>query len=285
MTLFLLVLAVGVVLWSHNRPVQPVSVVAQAPVGEKPVSKPVKERTKPKAVDPAVTPVETPVSNGLNSIAYLEQPKLSDSERVFYNTTGRYSYVYAPEHRQSRWVAYKLTRDDIGGVGRSGSFKVDSMITACGWVCATNQDYRQSGYDRGHLLPSGDRTRTVEENRSTFLFSNVSPQHPRLNQRIWKDLEERLRRQTSQYDTLYIVTGGVLEDSAGYPVIGSGVSVPELFYKVIAGRKNDAFELDAYVMPNAAENAGSFGAHRVSVDSVERLTGLEFFPLIHAKRD
>ncbi len=219
------------------------------------------------------------------SIAYLEQPRVAPGETVLYNVVGRYSFVYDPDHRQARWVAYKLTASDLGDAGRSSSgFRVDPRIGRQGWICAVDDDYRGSGYDRGHLLPSGDRTRTAQENRETFLFSNASPQLHYLNGGIWRVLEEELRSRTAWYDTLYIVVGGAIEPGRDYPTIGSGVAVPELFYKVVANRRGDDFEQEAYVMPNAAQNKGKYHLHRVPVDSVERLTGLDFFPLIDQKK-
>lgn len=246
----MLFLTAGVILWSHCRR------------------------------SPVASPQPEPPVAGLNSIAFLEQPRLSTSDKVFYNTAGRYSFVYLPDHKQSQWVAYKLTKTDTGSTDRADSFKVDPMIGAYGWTCAVDSDYRNSGYDRGHLVPSADRTCDEAANRATFLFSNIAPQLHKLNGGIWKSLEEELRKRTAQYDTLYIVTGGVLQKERTYPFIGAGVSVPELFYKVVAMRKGNLFETEAYVMPNASENNGAYRAHQVTLDSVGRLTGLQFFPLI-----
>ncbi len=127
-------------------------------------------------------------------------------------------------------------------------------------------------------MPSADRTDSEASNRSTFLYSNMAPQQPRLNRGPWKRLEEQLRAQTSAYDTLYIVVGTVLP--AHPETIGRGVAVPELFFKAIALRRADVFEMAAYVMPNdtALLTGRDYTEFSVSVDSVERLSGLDLFP-------
>ncbi len=219
----------------------------------------------------------------------LELPLTGPQDTVIYNSAGRYSFLYAPAHRQARWVAYKLTRSDISaGAERSDNFRTDPLLAAFGWPSASNADYTNSGYDRGHLLPSADRTASAEENRATFLFSNIAPQLPRLNRGVWKNLEEELRRVCADFDTLYIVTGGVLPaPAAGMPAIGRGVTVPPLFFKAIVLRSGDSFQARAYVIPNGDESSlvPDFRHYEVTVDSVRRLTGIRLFPNVALEGD
>ncbi len=215
------------------------------------------------------------------SSGHLELPALSVFDTVICNTAGRYTFSYRPSGKIARWVAYKLTRSDLSGAAdRSDSFAPDPLLSVYGWHSATHSDYRGSGYDRGHLLPSADRTDSEASNRSTFLYSNMAPQLPKLNRGPWKRLEERLRAQTSDYDTLYIVVGTVLPSRPR--TIGRGVVVPELFFKAVALRRADVFESAAYVMPNEVSRlAGQdYTAFEVPLDSVERLSGLDLFPCI-----
>lgn len=278
----LLVLAIAVVVWSHNqRPFRSVytdgmvaKIASAAPKQKSTVNQSIVEKSAEKVEKPV------PETVGIRC-GHIELPWIGEPERVVWSADGRYTYCYAPEKRQSRWVAYKLTRSDVGaGAGRSDSFREDPQVPARGWVGATNGDYRNSGYDKGHLVPSADRSRSVAENRATFLFSNISPQVPKLNRGPWKELEEALRRSTQRYDTLYIVAGGVTGGS-DMPVIGrSRVGVAKLFYKAIVFRKGDRFEAAAYVMPNREGVARDYKRYGVSVDSVERLTGLDLFPAV-----
>ena len=227
---------------------------------------------------PAVTP---PVTEKPSSVGGLELPALGERDTIIYNEAGRYTFLYKPSSKVSRWVAYKLTRSDMTGVAdRSDAFKPDAMLETYGWVSATDADYKGSGYDRGHLLPSADRTCSDAANRATFLYSNMAPQLPKLNRGAWKTLEEKLRGLTKDYDTLYIVVGAVLDGRL--QAIGDGVAVPELFFKAVALRKANDFEGVAYVMPNDDRLLGGkkYDDFEVAVDSVERLTGLDLFPRI-----
>lgn len=248
-----LVLAGAVIACSHNL----------APVGEEP---------------PAVTP---PVTEKPLSVGGLELPALRERDTVIYNEQGRYTFLYQPSCKVSQWVAYKLTLSDMTGVAdRSDAFRPDPRLAIYGWASSLDADYRGSGYDRGHLLPSADRTCSEAANRATFLYSNMAPQLPKLNRGAWKTLEEKLRELAKDYDTLYIVTGTVLD--GGLRTIGDGVAVPELFFKAVALRRADDFEGVAYVMPN---DGGLLGGKRyddfeVALDSVERLAGLDLFPNI-----
>lgn len=231
-----------------------------------------------------IRPVEPPPPvNGMPVVACggLELPALAESDTVIYNAEGRYTFLYAPSCKVSRWVAYKLTRSDVSGeASRSDAFREDALLEMYGWPSATHADYKGSGYDRGHLLPSADRTSSAAANRATFLYSNMAPQLPKLNRGAWKLLEEHLRKQSADYDTLYIVVGALLDDEL--PTIGSGVAVPALFFKAVVLREADAFTGEAYVMPNDAERLAGHGYadFEVTMDSVERLTGLDLFPAI-----
>lgn len=214
----------------------------------------------------------------------LEVPDLSAvpaGEHVIYNTEGRYTLLYVPEYKLSRWVAYTLTRSDIkGDAGRSGDFKIDPQIERS--LSATDADYLYSGYNKGHLLPSADRQQSKKANGATFLYSNAAPQLRELNGGAWKVLEGHLRTLlTEDYDILYIVVGGVLTEELRH--IGAGkVAVPELFFKAVIMRQDYDLDSVAYVMPNNKEilEGKKFDSFKVSIDSVERLTGLDLFPRI-----
>lgn len=231
--------------------------------------------------EPERLPVVPPVTEKLSVSGGLELPALGQRDTVLYNEEGRYTFLYQPSCKVSRWVAYKLTRSDVtGDADRSDVFRPDPRLEIYGWPSAADSDYKGSGYDRGHLLPSADRKCSATVNRATFLYSNMAPQLPRLNRGVWKTLEEKLRGLTADYDTLYIVVGAVLDDPV--QTIGDGVAVPRLFYKAVALRKADDFEGVAYVMPNDDRllSGKKYGDFEVTVDSVERLTGLDLFPRI-----
>ena len=207
----------------------------------------------------------------------LACPFFANDEFVVRCPEGRYTMLYDTAYRQAAWVAYLLTRRDVSGKGvkRSGVFKSDPEVIARGWPSAADRDYTGSGFDRGHLLPSADRDDTPQENGATFRLSNVSPQRPGLNRGTWRRLEERVRRWAARYDSLYIVTGGELTPSLRR--IRGGVGIPQRFFKTILVRDGGTFRAIAFLIPNTERPAGDCFRYAISVDSLERVLGMDFY--------
>ena len=207
----------------------------------------------------------------------LACPFFANDEFVVRCPEGRYTMLYDTAYRQAAWVAYLLTRRDVSGKGvkRSGVFKSDPEVIARGWPSAADRDYTGSGFDRGHLLPSADRNDTPQENGATFRLSNVSPQRPGLNRGTWRRLEERVRRWAARYDSLYIVTGGELTPALRR--IRGGVGIPQRFFKTILVRDGGTFRAIAFLIPNTERPAGDCFRYAISVDSLERVLGMDFY--------
>ena len=251
------------------------------PLPPSPVEEPDTVRTEP------VLP-ESPASDTVRPVvpnAYiLTIPAIPDHAFVLTNTDGRYVSYYVPEKRQPAWVAYVLTRDEVKKkvVGRSDKFTRDREVLQRGWICADDSDYKRSGYDRGHLVPSADRDDSARENRATFLYSNISPQRPRVNRYVWQDLESQVRRWAIMYDSLCVVTGGVLkEDGKPMKTIGPNqIAVPNYFYKVLLAKYRDSYYAIGFIIPNTDDANSDFKRYTVSVDKVEEVTGIDFFPAL-----
>ncbi|CDN33121.1 Endonuclease [Mucinivorans hirudinis] len=213
----------------------------------------------------------------------IELPLCKENDSLIINSIGRYTLQYSPHYRSAMWVAYKLCAADLSGnAGRSNSFTQDRELAARGYVTARNGDYLKSGYDKGHLLPSADRQKTKQENCSTFILSNVSPQKPKLNRGVWKKLEEHIRREVTRCDTLYIVVGALLHPAL--PRLGlSAIAIPELYFKAILSRRNNHYFSAAYLIPNTETPRNNFFDYQISIDSLERLAKLRLFPKILGK--
>ena len=106
-------------------------------------------------------------------------------------------------------------------------------------------------------------------------MSNVSPQRPGLNRGTWRRLEERVRRWAARYDSLYIVTGGELTPSLRR--IRGGVGIPQRFFKTILARDGGTFRAIAFLIPNTERPAGDCFRYAISVDSLERVLGMDFY--------
>ena len=188
----------------------------------------------------------------------------------------------------SNWVAWHNDKRWLGEMKRSNDFRADSTLPEK-WYRVHEGSYRRSGYDRGHMCPSGDRTNTQLDNSITFLMTNMVPQAPNNNQGPWAALEIYGRELVQQGKELYIYCGGF--GSQGY--LDSGrVQIPELTWKTILildvgeddlSRITSTTRTIAVVMPNNNAKISKFEdwkKFRVSVDSVESLTGYDFFSLV-----
>lgn len=188
-----------------------------------------------------------------------------------------YTLSYSEDHEQSEWVFYRLDKNHLSKKNYKRPYFIEDskvLTNSADW-----RNYKKSGYDRGHLCPAGDRKFSYKAFEETFLTSNISPQLPEFNQGIWNQLEQRVRYWTKMYDQLIIVTGGVLNDDLaeiGY----ESVSVPNYFYKIIFRQEGDMYHIIAFLIPNQVETE-SLNHYQTSVDSIEKLTGIDFFEKIN----
>ncbi len=181
-----------------------------------------------------------------------------------------FTLSYNATHKQADWVYYRpCIGQDEDKVKRTNNFREDKLVSS---GSAKPSDYVKSGYDRGHLCPAGDMTLSAEAMSETFYMSNMSPQVPGFNRGIWKSLEEQVRKWGKE-EEIYVVTGPVFKDDKGKIGV-SGVTVPGYYYKVVYSPGRE--QMIAFVLPNEKSDR-QFTDHVVSVDSVERLTGIDFF--------
>ncbi|GAA4276852.1 DNA/RNA non-specific endonuclease [Aquimarina mytili] len=189
-------------------------------------------------------------------------------------THNHYSLSYSEKHEQAEWVAYHLKKEHLSSNEfKRPYFEVDKRVrtSSADW-----RNYKKSGYDRGHLCPAGDRRFSYDAFEETFLTSNVTPQNHQFNSGIWNDLEQKVRYWAKTYNGVYVVTGGVLSDNLktiGY----EAVSVPKYFYKIILNKNADTPRMIAFLM-EAKDSKASLKEFVVSVDHIEELTGIDFFP-------
>ena len=185
-----------------------------------------------------------------------------------------YSLSYSEPHEQAEWVAYELKTSHISSTNHKRPyFEIDEAVKtgAAHW-----RNYKNSGYDKGHLCPAGDRRFTKEAHDETFLTSNISPQEHEFNSGVWNRLEQKVRYWAKKNDGIFIVTGGVLKDNL--KTIGEGkVAVPNQFYKIILDNTNGKIKVLAFLV-NHQDSDLPLYKFVVSVDEVEALTGIDFFP-------
>ncbi|MBX2979760.1 MAG: DNA/RNA non-specific endonuclease [Flavobacteriales bacterium] len=192
--------------------------------------------------------------------------------------------VYDQKHKQAKWVAHIATPDLItGNLARIDSFLPDPLVKG---GTAVTTDYWYSGYDRGHLVPSADMRWNQDALAATYLYSNISPQKPELNRESWAELEDWLRRYVNfSKQRVFVVTGPVLRD--GLPIMEkpnrqNDVSIPELFYKVIVDLDSDSPKGIAFLQSNGKNEYPTI-SYAVPIDSVEKITGIDFFASLDDK--
>ena len=185
-----------------------------------------------------------------------------------------YSLSYIEEHEQAEWVAYELKESQLSSVNHKRPyFEIDKAVKtgAANW-----RNYKKSGYDRGHLCPAGDRRFSKEAHDETFLTSNISPQNHAFNAGVWNRLEQKVRYWAKKNKGVFVITGGVLKN--GLNSIGDeNVSVPEQFYKVLLDNTKGEIKILAFLLPHEDSKLPLY-KFVVSVDTIESLTGIDFFP-------
>ena len=190
-----------------------------------------------------------------------------------------YTLSYNEPYEQAEWVAYELKKSYV----RNNNFKrpffnEDSKVKT---GSAHWRNYKNSGYDKGHLVPAGDMGFDVNAYNDTFYTSNISPQLHSFNEGIWNRLEQKVRYWAVKYNGLYVVTGGVLDNSL--KSIGKeNVSVPKYFYKVLMSKTGNEVKMIAFLVPNEASERPLY-EFVVSVDRLEKMTGIDFFPALEDK--
>lgn len=189
-----------------------------------------------------------------------------------------YALSYSEKDEQAEWVAYKLFKNSINNsVKRKDNFRKDLKIIT---GSATLKDYKKSGYDRGHLAPAKAMSFSKETMSESFYMSNMSPQKPSFNRGIWKKLEEKVRSWILISDSLYVVTGPVLDKPLGK--IGENkVTVPRSYYKSVIRFKNKQLFGIGFLLKNE-KSKNELASFVVSIDSIEKVTGLNFFYLLDA---
>jgi len=194
----------------------------------------------------------------------------------------QYALSYNRDNGEANWVSWHLDSSWLGSAARQNDFRADTTLPA-GWYQVQATDYSGSGFDRGHMCPSADRTITVAANSATFLMTNMIPQLPANNQGVWANLESYCRTLVSQGNELYIISGG---QGLQYFIANGHVAVPAQTWKVIVVLSNGTNDVSrvttttrtiAVVMPNSGSIGTDWKAYRVSVDQVEAITGFDFF--------
>ncbi|GAY27458.1 dNA/RNA non-specific endonuclease [Prevotella sp. MGM1] len=188
-----------------------------------------------------------------------------------------YTVSYNKDTRLPNWVAWNLTADHTDGPFKRAGLKFREDVDVPE-PRATDRDYYNSGYDRGHMCPSADCKWCEAAQSESFLFTNACPQVQGLNSGDWNEMEIMCRRWAEKYGSLYIVCGPILYDGKHKRIGKSKVAVPDAFFKVVL-RLGDNPSAIGFIYKNMSGNRPK-GDYVNTVDEVERITGYDFFPAL-----
>lgn len=180
---------------------------------------------------------------------------------------------YNEPFEQAEWVAYVLKKNHLTYDDRKRPYFIEDpkvKTKSADW-----RNYKGSGYDRGHLCPAGDRRFSEQAYNETFYTSNISPQDRDFNAGVWNRLEMQVRSWAKRYDELFVITGGVLENSLD-EIGEEDVDVPEYYYKIVSRGRGDNIKVVGFLMKNE-ESSLSIESFLVPLNKIEKMTGIDFF--------
>jgi endonuclease G len=200
----------------------------------------------------------------------------------------QYALSYSRDRGIPNWVSWHVNKDWIGDAPRQNDFRADMTLPES-WYSVTTASYAGSGFDRGHHVPSADRTKTAQDNSATFLMTNIIPQAPKNNQETWGNLEDYTRKLVEQGNEVYVImgnygVGGEGTYGAAQTIDQGRVTVPARIWKVLLilpegendiNRVNTSTRVIAIDTPNKNTLSSEWGTFRTSVDAIEQNTGYD----------
>ena len=188
-----------------------------------------------------------------------------------------YVLSYNKAHNTPNWVAWQLTSNHVDGpIPRSKKFWADSLLSVenrVDWY-----EYKESGYDRGHMCPAGDNKWNKLAMYECFYMSNMCPQDPALNNGSWKILEESCRQWAVNEGKIYIVCGPIYRKNIKHKQIGidHSIDVPEAFFKVVLSLRKGHEKAIGFLYSNDSKHQNYRDVAK-SIDDIESLTNIDFF--------
>jgi endonuclease G len=209
---------------------------------------------------------------------YYPKYKISSAEKVLNHTA--YSLSYDTIHHLAKWAIYTLSKENVANkvAERKNKFTPDPLLP---YSTNLDKDYKNSGFDKGHLVPAADMAFSETTMNESFYFSNTTPQYPSFNRGIWKKLEDKVRKWAVEKNQIIIITGAIICDSL--KSFGEHkISIPYYFYKIIADiNYPDKVTMIGFLIPNEKEKSPYNIQHYVvSIDSIEHVTKLDFFSFL-----
>lgn len=199
-------------------------------------------------------------------------PKISKNDVIIKHSY--YTLSYDTIHHLAKWTIYQLTKNMLENktAERKNKFTPDPDLP---YSTQFDADYKNSGFDKGHLVPAADMSFSETAMQESFYYTNVSPQKPSFNRGIWKKLEEQVREWAKQYENIIVISGTVISDSLSKMGIHK-ITIPHNFFKIIACIKCKEINAIGFIIPNEKSEL-PIQHFAVRIDSIESITHIDFF--------
>jgi endonuclease G len=204
----------------------------------------------------------------------------SGSNSILYVKHTFYEIGFNTKYHLPAWTFYSLTKAhlELADLERAGSFVKDPLLNA---EQAKSNDYSASGFDKGHMVPCEDMSFSEQAMHETFYYSNCAPQTTELNRGEWKVLEELSRQWGKEYGEVIVISGPVFQTNMRTMVSGKNganrIPIPDSFYKIIVRHESQTYKAIGFILPNSAKTLDELPNYVCSVDSIEKITALDFF--------
>ena len=184
-----------------------------------------------------------------------------------------FTVSFNPEQHIPNYVAWELTATEAeGSQPRESKFFQDTDVPGC----PATDDYRRSGFDRGHMAPAADMKWNAQAMHDSHSLANICPQDHSLNSGRWSTLEKTCRQWAKRDSAIIIICGPVMTDAMPQTIGQAQVRVPRRFFKVILAPYADPVRAIGFIMPNSYTDEG-LEELACSVDDIEAATGYDFF--------
>lgn len=218
---------------------------------------------------------------------YLGRPTNANDSTDYLLIKPQFALSYNNTKRHANWVSWELSNSWMGTAERQNDFRPDNTLPD-DWYHVITSDYTNSGFDRGHICPSADRTKTDTDNSATFLMTNIVPQAPILNRESWAYLEDYCRNVVKTGYKAYIIAGAIDSGGTGdngyMTSVQSKINVPSKLYKVIVlfpelGSINTNSIVIAVNFPNTNDDNReiSWLKYVTTATEIEKASGANFF--------
>lgn len=220
-----------------------------------------------------VAPASRIPANGPAHFDGLDRVRISgDNPSQEKDYTG-FRLSFNKDTRTPNWVAWELLGCETSGDSpRNNNFWTDDDI----YGCPVADDYRRSGYDRGHMCPAADQKWSPDAMNDCFVFTNMCPQDHYLNSGAWNTLENKSRVWAKRDSAIVIVAGPIYDTSDTKTIGPNEVRVPGAFFKVIVAPYVTKPRGIAFIYPNMS-SPGNMQNYVTTIDEVEKITGFDFF--------